>query len=41
MQDFFYRAQDWITYGDPNKLVLPKAPHGFGVMGFLLVCLGK
>ena len=44
MQDFFIRAQDWILFAaltDRNKLVLPKAPHGFAVTGFLLGCLGK
>jgi hypothetical protein len=25
VQDFFIRAQDWITFSDPNELVLPKA----------------
>jgi hypothetical protein len=44
VQDFFYRAQDLMVFASlthHNKLVLPKAPHGFAVTGFLLVCLGK
>jgi hypothetical protein len=44
VQDFFIRAQDWMVFATlthHNKLVLPKAPHGFAVTGFLLVCLGK
>ena len=38
MQDFFIRAQDWILFAaltDRNKLVLPKAPYGFAVTGYV------
>jgi hypothetical protein len=36
--------QGWMVFAaltHRNKLVLPKAPHAFGVTGFLLGCLGK
>jgi hypothetical protein len=36
--------QDWMVFAPlthHNNLVLPKAPHGFAVTSFLLVCLGK
>ena len=36
--------QDWMVFATLThrfKLVLPKAPYGFAVTGFLLVCLGK
>jgi len=38
VQNFFIRAQDWILFAaltDRNKLVLPKAPYGFAVTGFV------
>jgi len=44
VQEFFIRDQDWMVFAaltHRNKLVLPKAPHGFAVTGFLLGCLGK
>ena len=45
VQDFFIRAQDWITFSDPirptrgltNKEVLARFAH----LSFLFVCSGK